>query len=331
MIKKVIKSILAAILLILVLVFFKIQFLGKKLNTETIKPFLTTSTNQHDIELTYLGCAGFIIEYQNKSILCDPFISNPSFLNFGKKHVEWSKVVPEKKLKKVEMVTVSHGHYDHCYDAAELNPYIQPDSKIIADKSVLNQLHSVYANTNFQPLPLDFQRAQNWIYSKDSLFRIFPLQSNHSPHFGHIELFKGNYQKPLAAVPSKMWQWLKGEDFSYMIDVMNQDSIVYRMTLVNGTITAAGIKALKILSQQRTSDLQLQIFWKEKLAADDMMEIYTIVHPKQIILHHWNNFFVSFDKPLQYLRDSHLPKVLKKYNEQDLKTSVMLPFTSVQL
>lgn len=87
-----------------------------------------------------------------------------------------------------------------------------------------------------------------------------------------------------------MWQWLKGEDFSYMIDVMNQDSIVYRMTLVNGTITAAGIKALKNTQPAKNIGPAIADFWKEKLAADDMMEIYTIVHPKQIILHHWNNF-----------------------------------------
>lgn len=331
MLKRVIKVVLGIIVLVVILVILKFSFLGKRLNTTTIQPYLTASEKKHDIELTYLGCAGFIIEYQNKSILCDPFISNPSILNFGQKHTAWNVIIPEEKLKKINMVTVSHGHYDHCYDAEELNDFIKPNSKIVADKSVINQLHSIYTKSNYQLVPLQFNDEQTWIYSQDSTFRVFPVQSMHSPHFGHIEFFKGSYDAPLTELPKKAWQWLKGEDFSYLIDVLNADSIVYRMVLVNGSITTEGYKAIEKLSQERTADLQMQIFWKEKLAKDDMMRIYSIVHPKQIILHHWNNFFVSFDKPLQYLRDSHLPEVLKKYDEQDLKTSIMLPFTSVQL
>ncbi|HNE50586.1 MAG TPA: MBL fold metallo-hydrolase [Chitinophagales bacterium] len=331
MVKRTLKALVLIVLVVIGLSFSKFMFLGKKLNVNEIKPYITASSHQHQIQLTYLGCAGFIVEYKNKSILFDPFISNPNVFNFNKKYTEWPSVVQEKKLKTIDLVAISHGHYDHCYDTKNLIPFIQSNSKIIADQSVINELHPIFNTNSLQAIALQFDKPQTWQYNTDSTFRIFPLQSTHSPHIGKLEFFKGRFTTPQLEIPQKIWQWKKGEDYSYLIDVLNKDSVVYRMILVNGNIAPSGIAALKELSKQRVSDIQLQIFWKESLVIENMMMVYAIVHPRQIILQHWNNFFVSFDKPLQYLRDSHLPEVLKKYNQQDLKTSIMLPFTTVDL
>lgn len=331
MVKRILKTLIGIVLLLILVAFLKFNLLGKKLNVNAIKPYIMVSKHQHNIELTYLGCAGFIIEYQHKSILFDPFISNPTLFNFNKKYTSWTAVVPEEKLKTIDMVAISHGHYDHCYDTKNLIPFIQSNSKIIGDQSVINELYPIFSNNSLQASALQFDKLQTWQYNTDSTFRIFPLQSIHSPHIGKLEFFKGSFLTPQSEIPNKIWQWKKGEDYSYLIDILSKDSVVYRMILVNGNIAPSGIAALKELSKQRASDIQLQIFWKESLVTENMMTVYAIVHPKQIILQHWNNFFVPFDKPLEYLRDSHLPEVLKKYNQQDLKTSIMLPFSTVDL
>ena len=123
----------------------------------------------------------------------------------------------------------------------------------------------------------------------------------------------------------------KGEDYSYLIDVLNKDSVVYRMILVNGNIAPSGIAALKELNKQRVSDIQLQIFWKESLVIENMMMVYAIVHPRQIILQHWNNFLFLLINRYNILEFAPAGSG-KKYNQfGDLKKYTGIPFTIQQL
>ncbi|HNG71205.1 MAG TPA: MBL fold metallo-hydrolase [Chitinophagales bacterium] len=332
MLKRATKIIVFLLLILSSAIFLKFIFLGKKLDIATITPYLTKDKLVHDsLSLTYLGCAGFIIENKEKSILCDPFISNPNIFNFSKKFDSWSERISPEKLKNIDMVAISHGHYDHCYDITDLCNYLPSQAQIIADASVHNQLNVIYKAATFRKTALHYTDKQQWIYENDSAFRIFALKSVHSPHIGKIEFFKGHYDTPLAKIPTKPWQWKKGEAYSYLIDILENQRVKYRIVLVNGNLTNDAMQTLKTLSNERKSDIQLQIFWKEKLNIDNLLEVYNITQPKEIILHHWNNFFVSFDKPLQYMRDAHLPEVLKRLNEQEIPTSMMLPFTEVKL
>ncbi len=329
MLKKIMKGFLLLLFLLLSAASLKFILIGKDLKIDELAIFLTKSENSKGIRLTYLGCAGFIIEYKNSSILCDPYISNPSLYNFGNEHADWSKYVAEDKLNSIDLVTISHGHYDHCYDMESLCSYIRPNSKIVGDVSVQNQLNVIYKNQNLQRINLDFNNTQEWIYDASNKFRVLPLPSIHSPHIGHYEFFKGSYTSPLPASPPYFWNWKKGNDYSYLVDILDDDSIVYRIALINGNLNGASMDVLRKISKERTSDLQLQIFWKEELVAENMLAVYEIIHPTQIILQHWNNFFRNNNKTLQYLRSSNLPKVLKKYNNEDIPVSFMLPFRDV--
>lgn len=116
MLKKILSLILSLAVLLIVFAFIKFKFLGKALQIDSIEQYLTVSEHNQDIQLTFLGCAGFMIQHHEKSILCDPFISNPNLAEFGTAHTSWTKYIKEDNLKTIDMVTISHGHYDHCYD-----------------------------------------------------------------------------------------------------------------------------------------------------------------------------------------------------------------------
>ncbi|MBK9328422.1 MAG: MBL fold metallo-hydrolase [Sphingobacteriales bacterium] len=329
MLKKIIRGFALLLFLLLSAAGLKFILIGKDLKIDELAIFLTKSENTKGIRLTYLGCAGFIIEYNNSSILCDPYISNPSLYNFGNEHADWSKYVAEDKLNSIDLVTISHGHYDHCYDMESLSSFIQPNSKIVGDVSVQNQLNTIYTNRALQKTSLEFDKKQEWIYNTTKTFRVLPLPSIHSPHIANYEFFKGSYASPLSKPPVYFWDWKKGNAYSYLIDILEKDSIYYRIILTNGNLNSASVKMLKEMSAERTSDLQLQIFWKEEMVVKNMFTIYGITQPKQIILQHWNNFFRNNNKTLQYLRSSNLPKVLKRYNNEDIPVSFMLPFRDV--
>jgi metal-dependent hydrolase (beta-lactamase superfamily II) len=331
MIKKVIRIFIAAVVLILFGAAAKFVLIGKDLNVDEVALYMTKSKHEHNIQLTYLGCAGFLIEHNNKSILCDPYISNPSLPFFGKEYLEWNKNLLEDQLKSINLVTISHGHYDHCYDIGTLCDYLNPATKIIADKGVQYQLNAIYTKHQVSKIALDYNQTSAWIYDSARTFRVLPLQSIHSPHIGKIEFFKGTYNQPLDQLPRAFRNWKKGNVYSYLIDVLNETDVQYRIILINGNLSESALTKLKLLSEERKSDLQLQIFWNEQYGKKNMMEVYNIVQPKEVILQHWNNFFRSHNKTLQYLRTSNLPYNLKQYRKNDIPVSIMLPFQKITL
>ncbi|MCE4602973.1 MAG: metal-dependent hydrolase [Desulfurococcales archaeon] len=69
--------------------------------------------------LTYLGHAAFMLELDGKRILIDPWLSNPL-----------SPMKPEE-AKDVDLVIVTHGHFDHIGDAPKILAN-NPRAKVVA-------------------------------------------------------------------------------------------------------------------------------------------------------------------------------------------------------
>jgi len=69
----------------------------------------------HQLELTWLGHATFLVQYAGLNILIDPWVmQNPA--------------CPEalKKFDKIDLMLITHGHFDHIADAVDLGKQYQP-------------------------------------------------------------------------------------------------------------------------------------------------------------------------------------------------------------
>ncbi len=70
-------------------------------------------------KLTYYGHAAFLLEIDGKRILIDPWLSNPL-----------SPVKPSD-VKNIDLVIVTHGHFDHIGDSVEILKN-NPNAKVVA-------------------------------------------------------------------------------------------------------------------------------------------------------------------------------------------------------
>ena len=331
MAKKISLFLVVAILLFISIIILKLAFLGKKVNIEKCKSYLLTSQHKKNIKLTFLGTSCFIIEYKDKQFVSDAFFSNPNIPNVisgNMKHVALSTMISDSLFSNVSMTTVSHGHYDHCFDMQQI---LKPATTIVADSSVFKQMNLITKN-NKKQYPLDFSPNTQWIYSYDSAFRVFPILSKHGPHFGKTVLFKGSYEKPLDELPNKLWQWKLGKgNYSYLVDVLDGDSIVFRMAFLYGDISESEYTKIKSIYSKQRCDVMTSVFWKKKQNEPQLKLAKEHTNADIILLNHWNNFFKSNDKPLQQLRSSKLEKELKEFQQEKMPVYIMLPFTSVDL
>lgn len=89
-----------------------------------------------DLHCWWLGQSGYLIQYQGKRLLLDPYLSNSLTLKYAstdKPHERISElVIDPSMLPRIDVVTSSHNHTDHL-DAATLNPILQnsPACKLI--------------------------------------------------------------------------------------------------------------------------------------------------------------------------------------------------------
>jgi hypothetical protein len=331
--KKIGISVFATILLIILVVTIKITTIGKPIEKYDFGNYLLKSDydTSKNVQLTFLGTSGFVFNYKNKKLITDPYFSNPSLLKTTFSKIPYP-LLPENLLdrsiyKNAATMVISHGHYDHCLDIENFLTAGSEPVKIIAEQHIVNEIYSIKNKYN-----VDFETDMSGFhYSYDSTFRILPLHCTHSPHVAGITLFQGNYTEPLAQFPEKLWKWKLHNDYSYMIDIMEDNEVKFRCLFMCGNVAEESVERIKKECADRKADVMLQIFWKEKECLPSLNKVYAAGQPKQVILHHWNNFFKKYDGDLQVLRGAHLDKVLKNLNAEGIPTEIILPFSSISL
>jgi Beta-lactamase superfamily domain len=334
MIKKALKLVAVLLLIITGLVFFKIQFIGKDVDPAAFKDhILQTKPISEKINLTFLGTSSFIIGHAGKQLVMDPFFSNPNLASAAFSPIPYPSLavhIDSNLYQNVKMVTVSHGHYDHCLD---IGNFLQSKGQttVVADPGIINELDPVLKKNNTIVYPVEKTGKKDWIYAADSSFRVFVLPSTHSPHIGHITFFSGTYAEPLKELPDKLWNWKLCACNSFMIDVLKQGTLSYRILMCTGNMDPEAIADLKKICKNRNTDLLLHIFWKRSQCWDNLNAMYLISKPNLVLLHHWNNFFRGNDKSLQYLKPSELPTVLDELNNNGIPAKILLPFSTVAL
>lgn len=95
-------------------------FLGKK--PDDIKPANPIPSIKHDLsnanqstpKLTWFGHSSYLIQYKGKNILVDPvFSGNAAPVTFAVKSFDGANTYTEKDMPHIDLIIISHDHYDH--------------------------------------------------------------------------------------------------------------------------------------------------------------------------------------------------------------------------
>ncbi len=104
-----------------------------KQKDETLLNDIRAFTSETGFKVWWLGQSGFLIKWQGKHLLFDPYLSDSLSVKYrhtDKPHVRMSEIVisPEK-LDFIDIVTSSHNHTDHL-DAETLMPVLKANPGI---------------------------------------------------------------------------------------------------------------------------------------------------------------------------------------------------------
>ncbi len=133
-----------------------------------------------DLHCWWLGQSGFLVQYQGKRLLLDPYLSDTLTLKYvstDKPHERISElVIDPAKLPRIDLVTSSHNHTDHL-DAATLKPILENSP---ACKLIIPEANRDFVAERLQiekTLPIGLNDGETY---QDETFKITAIPAAHN-------------------------------------------------------------------------------------------------------------------------------------------------------
>ena len=295
--------------------------------------------SQHDLkdlELIYLGTGGFYVRYKESSALFDPFFSHHSFLSLPFKKVA---PIPENieqglnqaDLSQTKHIFISHSHYDHLLDAPYvLTEKLGEDARLYGSSATQVLLKNALDSTRIVDMteaaknPLDDSDGYSWIKVSDNI-RVLPVLADHAPHFKlvfPISLYNKK-PKPIPGYNStsdktKASKWQRGCTFSFLIDIMEGDQVIFRLFLQSSAADSPYVRPPQEVLDERKVDLAMLGGASFGYTAQKEYPDYLInaLAPQRVLVCHWEDFFRPFaEENPRFVRFTNFKRFLLKLNE----------------
>ena len=289
-------------------------------NTDAQGSAARTALSDKVMQLTYIGCGGFLLQTDGQAILIDPYFSNADVFrhplrplvsdttlidSFFQKHLSH----PVDTAKKIQTILISHSHHDHLGDLPAILRRNLAENKlqIVGNQGVRQMIEANdLLRSQLSFIPIDsltkITPTKSFTFeTSNQRLRITAVVSEHAPHvFG----FKapGIGGKITSKNPSKtFFGYKEGATYNFMIDFLNEKGqVAYRIFSSAGAAANAptGIPSDELL-QQHGVDLLLLCAASYTQVKGYPDSLIRLLHPKAVLLAHWEDFFTPIPKLLQ--------------------------------
>ncbi len=244
-----------------------------------------------DVEVRWLGVAGFSISSGGTTLLHDPFFTRPGMLAtlFSRYRPAESVLAPllaegsrAPELASANVILVGHSHYDHLGDA----PWIA----LRTGATLVGSATSGNIARGYGLAASDFRRADPGDVLHFGPFRVRVIESRHGKVlFGRVP-FPGQLSEP-ATGPIHAFSFLLGDARFYL--VTHEPSGLRILTTSSANRHAPALDAL------REEGLTVDLLLAAPLGRDEHFtrDLVAAVRPRLVVPHHYDSFFLSIDDP----------------------------------
>lgn len=282
------------------------------------------------MDITYLGAEGWLIKRGAHAILTGPLLSNPGLLSVlinahirpDTQWIDRKLGTPQMRrdLLSVDAILIGHSHYDHLMDVPYIAENFARNATIWGTPSAGHILHgdsllrpvghvSEADGRPHRVMVIDSSavgshaRAGTWIYVGKNTIRFMALASEHVPNVGNYLLAPGLITRDRDDPPRKVYDWRVGETYAYLIDFLRPDSsVVFRLYYMDA-VARPPLGFPPPLDGADTARVTVAILCGGNFeqVADYPGRLLGVLHPKQVLLGHWESFFRSQRKSTKVL------------------------------
>ncbi|MFN7976330.1 MAG: MBL fold metallo-hydrolase [Acidobacteriota bacterium] len=296
--------------------------LGSVHPTPADAPYSAASMAAGDeLELRFLGVAGWTLRRGSAMIMTGPFYSNPSFLRTGLLTIESKPEIVDRFLPDVsdaQAILVGHAHYDHLMDVPYVARAKATHATIYGSKTMAHILAAVPELRGrvqeVETRASDGERPGEWVYTSDRAIRFMAMKSEHAPHFFGIKLYGGTLDRDLAELPRRAGGWKEGQTLSYCIDFLDPDGTIAFRVHFQDSASNAPIGMPPAMSGRDAKDWDAVIFTGASFheVKGYPETLLMALHPRRAFMSHWEDFFIPHDAPLHVVRATNVAKLCRR-------------------
>jgi L-ascorbate metabolism protein UlaG (beta-lactamase superfamily) len=244
------------------------------------------------LQVKFFGVSTLLFDDGKTQILIDGFFSRPSlyqvlFQNIQSQPELIRQMIQQQHLQRTQALFVTHSHYDHALDIAELARQL-PQTKIIGSKSSLNIARGG------QVAEQQLIQVQPWHTLSFGKFKVTAIASQHTPPTAVNNDLGEEIKQPLQ-LPARFSEFKEGHSFDYLIEHQGHKILVKAST---GAVPDQ-LKNLKVDTLfLGIAQLSRQ---SEQFQQDYLDQTLRALKPKVVIPIHWDNFFQAGNQPLEFL------------------------------
>ena len=263
------------------------------------------------LEIRYLGSGGHLIRRGSSAILTAPFFSNPNLFRVATSRISpdsaridsaVEKIIEEGgRLDDVQAILVGHAHYDHLMDVPRVWREYAPQARIFGSLTVKHILRGFDVPDDqietLNSIAASRWAAGRWVTLGD--LRFMAIESEHAPHAFGIKVYGGEVRKNLSHPPRRANGYKEGRTFAFLIDFLDPDgSVAFRIHYQDAASnTPLGYPPTLYGDDQRSVDVAIVCAASFTQVQGYPEGILRAVDARYVVVGHWENFFVSQEKP----------------------------------
>ncbi len=321
-----------------------------------------TGTLGTKLMVQYTGSGGLYLLKDGHGIMIDPFFSHqrlmkigtsvlggglrgkrklasdPAMVNLGLKSME---AAGGKQPLKISSIFSAHSHYDHLMDVPAIFNKLNKTPVVYLNQSGFNTCYNVIDTNKMVVLEdhmttREVKRPPIELQTQGGKIHIYPILSEHNPHFKNIKFFSGRNTKPILDfkdVYGKTYanDWLEGNTFSFLIDYLDANGTVeFRIFVQSSSCSPpAGIPPPDLLKDKEV-DLAFLGVVSYHFSPDYPCTLLNAIKPKQIVWVHWEDFFRKYTKDPKTVRGTDVVNFFELPCVQPYQSKGFLPWPGVK-
>ncbi len=245
-----------------------------------------------DLQLTYLGTAGFVLEKADRCLVLDPYVTRSSAWETLTHPLVPDAALIAQLIPRADEVLVGHAHYDHVLDAPVLCQ--QTGARLIGSEAVMHVARAAgVAEAQLCPLQGSSEVACG-------TWRVRSLVSRHGKAiFGRVP-FPGDISAP-PPWPPRVHQLRHGQVFNWWIDaagfrLVHIDSADFFTEQLQGL--QADIVCLCTVGRQHRPHY--------------VRDVVEQLRPRYILPCHWDTMMTPIQEPAQLIPGVDLPGMVRE-------------------
>lgn len=258
-----------------------------------------------EIEMTYLGTAGFVLKGENRTVVLDPFLTRPTLRVTLTQVLRPNKDLIRKHIPEADDVLIGHAHYDHILDAPDLCK--QTGARLIGSRATCN-VGRAAGLPETQMLETDGRED-----IPCGCWTVRGLPSIHGKVFRGRVLFPGDMHTP-PPWPARARDLKHGLVLNWLVDtgnlrILHVDSADY---LRHELAEIGQVDVLCLCAAGR------------QFRPNYVQEIIGLVKPRYVVPCHWDTMVTPLESPPDMLPGADLDGFVKEIRAQGVE-AVVLP------